>query len=180
MEEAEGGKQKFVPPVTATAQGKSVQAPPTREEYTIHAPDGISTADLELMKVAAQFVARNGKAFMTSLASKEEANPKFGFLRAKHSLHKFFMAMCAAYSKVLMPPDDLLITLKKDSLSKLPACSARSGGWNMSGSGIRRRKRSDDRRRRSGRRSCRRIGRPLWWWRRSSLNWVRRLGCHVR
>ena len=120
VEEAEGGKQKFVPPVTATAQGKSVQAPPTREEYTIHAPDGISTADLELMKVAAQFVARNGKAFMTSLASKEEADPKFGFLRAKHSLHKFFMAMCAAYSKVLMPPDDLLITLKKDSLSKLP------------------------------------------------------------
>ena len=121
VEEAEG-KQKFVPPVTGAdvTQGKSVQAPPTREQYTIHAPDGISTADLELMKVAAQFVARNGKAFMMSLASKEEANAKFGFLRAQNSLHNFFMTMCAAYSKVLMPPDNMLITLKKDSLSKLP------------------------------------------------------------
>lgn len=121
VEETEG-KQKFVPPVTAAdlKQGKSVQAPPTREQYTIHAPDGISTADLELMKVTAQFVARNGKSFMTSLASKEEANPKFAFLRAQHSLHKFFMTMCAAYSNVLMPPESLLITLKKDSLSKLP------------------------------------------------------------
>ena len=115
-------KQKFVPPVTAAAdgkQGKSGQAPPTGEQYTIHVPDGISTADLELMKVTAQFVARNGKAFLTSLASKEDS-PKFAFLKAQHSLHKFFMAICAAYSRVLMPPENLLITLKKDSLSKLP------------------------------------------------------------
>lgn len=128
--EAGAEKKKFVPPVTAVTSGSgggkegkkdaAAQGRPLGEQYTIHAPDGISTADFELMKVTAQFVARNGKAFMTSLASKEESNPQFAFLMSTHSLHKFFMTMCAAYSRVLMPPDNLLIMLKKDSLSKMP------------------------------------------------------------
>lgn len=93
--------------------------PPEDEFYTFHVPDGITTEDLDLMKITAQFVARNGKSFLTGLSSREHANPQYNFLKPTHSLFRFFTKMCDSYSKVLMPPKDLLPKLRKDQLSKM-------------------------------------------------------------
>ena len=115
--------KKFVPPVSAAADAADALdagKPPAPEQYTIHAPDGISTSDFELMKVSAQFVARNGKGFLTALSSEKASDPMFAFLKPTHSLHKFFMSMTGAYARVFSPPASLLIGLKKDALSKTP------------------------------------------------------------
>lgn len=106
-------KPTFLPPVQNDSE------PPETETYTLHVPDGITMADLELMKITAQFVARNGKSFLTGLMSKEKTNPRYNFLKPTHSLFKFFTKICDSYSKVLMPPKDLLIKIKKDEISKL-------------------------------------------------------------
>jgi splicing factor 3A subunit 1 len=68
-----------------------------------------------MVKLAAQFVARNGKGFMSGLQSREAANPLFAFLRPTHSLFGFFTALCDAYSRVLMPPKGTKDKLAKDA-----------------------------------------------------------------
>ena len=47
-----------------------------QEQYTIALPDGISAFDLDVIKLTAQFVARNGKSFLTGLTSREHLNPQ--------------------------------------------------------------------------------------------------------
>jgi hypothetical protein len=39
-------------------------------------PEGLTALDLDVIKLTAQFVARNGKAFLTGLAQREAANPQ--------------------------------------------------------------------------------------------------------
>jgi splicing factor 3A subunit 1 len=51
---------------------------PEEEQYTVHIPEGLTALDLDTMKLTAQFVARNGKSFLTGLASREHANPQVG------------------------------------------------------------------------------------------------------
>ncbi|KFM23650.1 putative splicing factor 3A subunit 1 [Auxenochlorella protothecoides] len=49
-------------------------------------------------RLTAAAVARNGKKFLTELASREHASPQFNFLKPTHSLFAFFTALCDAYS----------------------------------------------------------------------------------
>ena len=47
-----------------------------QEQYTLVLPDGITALDLDVIKLTAQFVARNGKSFLTGLTSREHTNPQ--------------------------------------------------------------------------------------------------------
>lgn len=78
-------------------------------------PEGMQALDLDTIRLTAQFVARNGKAFLTGLASKEHGNPHFNFLKPTNSFFGFFTALCDAYSKVLMPPKGLAEKLRRTS-----------------------------------------------------------------
>lgn len=61
----------------------------------------------EVIKLSAQFVARNGKHFYLGLLNREQRNPQFDFLKPQHYLHRFFNTLVDAYTKVLMPPHGL-------------------------------------------------------------------------
>lgn len=89
-----------------------------QEHYTVPLPDGITAFDLDVIKLTAQFVARNGKSFLTGLTSREHTNPQFSFLRPSHSMFTFFTALADAYSKVLMPPKSLAERLRRDATVK--------------------------------------------------------------
>lgn len=89
-----------------------VLEPPEAEQYTVRLPEGITGEELDIIKLTAQFVARNGKSFLTGLTSRENANPQFYFLRPTHSMFMFFTSLADAYSKVLMPPKGLMDKLK--------------------------------------------------------------------
>jgi splicing factor 3A subunit 1 len=111
-----------------------------QEQYTIALPDGISAFDLDVIKLTAQFVARNGKSFLTGLTSREHLNPQartcgciaacvlssdacfigpqFNFLKPTHSMFTFFTALADAYSKVLMPPKSLNKRLQNDATDR--------------------------------------------------------------
>ena len=75
-------------------------------------PEGLTALDLDTLRLTAQFVARNGKAFLTGLAGREAGNPHFNFLKPTHSLFGFFTALCDAYSRVRMPPKPLAAQLR--------------------------------------------------------------------
>ncbi|XP_071701557.1 probable splicing factor 3A subunit 1 [Rutidosis leptorrhynchoides] len=93
---------------------KKVLDPPEAEQYTIRLPEGITGEELDIIKLTAQFVARNGKSFLTGLTSRENNNPQFHFLKPTHSMFMFFTSLADAYSKVLMPPKGLTDKLKKN------------------------------------------------------------------
>ncbi|TKY50945.1 splicing factor 3A subunit 1 [Spatholobus suberectus] len=92
---------------------RKVLEPPEAEQYTVRLPEGITGEELDIIKLTAQFVARNGKSFLTGLTSREVNNPQFHFLKPTHSMFTFFTSLADAYSKVLMPPKGLSEKLKK-------------------------------------------------------------------
>ncbi|CAG9809329.1 unnamed protein product [Chironomus riparius] len=90
--------------------------PPRKFEF-IADPPSLSPLDLNIVKLTAQFVARNGKQFLTNLMNREQKNPEFDFLRPQHILFPYFARMIEQYTKILIPPKDVLKDIKAE-LSK--------------------------------------------------------------
>ncbi|XP_002739067.1 splicing factor 3A subunit 1-like [Saccoglossus kowalevskii] len=88
--------------------------PPPEYEFVAD-PPSISAYDLDVVKLTAQFVARNGRQFLTNLMNREQRNFQFDFLRPQHSLFHYFTKLVEQYTKVLIPPKDLMNKLKCDS-----------------------------------------------------------------
>lgn len=87
---------------------------PAEYEFIVD-PPSISAFDLDIVKLTAQFVARNGRQFLTNLMNREQRNYQFDFLRPQHSLFTYFTRMLEQYTKILIPPKDLMSKLKKES-----------------------------------------------------------------
>lgn len=56
-------------------------------------PPSIMAQDLDILKLTAQFVARNGRSFLSNLMKREAGNYQFDFLRPQHSLFHYFTCM---------------------------------------------------------------------------------------
>ncbi|KAJ2544891.1 SF3a splicing factor complex subunit, partial [Coemansia sp. RSA 1933] len=70
--------------------------------------------DLDVIKLTAQFVACNGRSFMTSLAQREQANYQFDFLSPTHSLFGYFRKLVEQYTMVYNQPEELRSRLSSD------------------------------------------------------------------
>lgn len=60
-------------------------------------------------------MARNGRQFLTNLMNREQRNSQFDFLRPQHSLFQYFTKLLEQYTKILIPPKDLMAKLSIDS-----------------------------------------------------------------
>lgn len=87
--------------------------PPPEFEFLIDAPS-IMPMDIDVIKLTAQFVARNGRPFLTNLMNKEQRNPMFDFLKPQHSHFNYFTRLVDQYTKILLPPKDLLDKMRKE------------------------------------------------------------------
>jgi splicing factor 3A subunit 1 len=63
---------------------------------------------VDTIKLTAQFVARNGKPFLTQLMGREQRNPMFDFLKPQHSHFQYFNKLVEQYTRLLLPPKDLV------------------------------------------------------------------------
>ncbi|CAG9818041.1 unnamed protein product, partial [Phaedon cochleariae] len=90
--------------------------PPPEFEF-IADPPSISALDLDIVKLTAQFVARNGRAFLTQLMNREQRNFQFDFLRPQHSLFQYFTKLLEQYTKVLIPPKSMQQRLRDEAKS---------------------------------------------------------------
>ncbi|KAF9036737.1 Pre-mRNA splicing factor PRP21 like protein-domain-containing protein [Panaeolus papilionaceus] len=87
--------------------------PPT-PEFTLDLPH-MNAVDLDIMKLTALFVARQGRRFLDSLAQREGRNYQFDFLRHNHSLFGYFNRLVEQYTKVIQPNKESLQQLKAQS-----------------------------------------------------------------
>lgn len=85
----------------APAQEKPAGPPkPPDFQFSARMPR-MSQKDLEIVRLTALFVAKNGRPFMTQLAQREASNPQFQFLIPNHTFHNFFQSMVDQYSILL-------------------------------------------------------------------------------
>jgi splicing factor 3A subunit 1 len=92
--------------------------PPGDYEFVAD-PPSISAIDLDIVKLTAQFVARNGRQFLSSLMTREQRNYQFDFLRPQHSLFQYFTKLLEQYTKVLIPPKDIAKKLGAEDRRKI-------------------------------------------------------------
>jgi len=96
---------------TAVAAGRAGETPAEEEKpkgppeplefhFSARMPN-ISAQDLEVVRLTALFVAKNGRPFMTTLSQRETGNYQFDFLRPNHSLHNFFQRLIDQYTTLL-------------------------------------------------------------------------------
>lgn len=78
-------------------------APPPEFHFSARMPN-INAQDLEVVRLTALFVAKNGRSFMTALSQKESRNYQFDFLRPQHSLYQFFSRLVDQYTELLQAP----------------------------------------------------------------------------
>jgi splicing factor 3A subunit 1 len=88
--------------------------PPKTFEFTAD-PSTINGFDLDILRLTALFVARNGRQFLTSLMNKEIRNFQFDFLKPQHSNFPYFTKLVEQYTKVILPPQDVDVELSKSS-----------------------------------------------------------------
>lgn len=126
-------------PATAARQQELLKAaapvelPPPRDpppdfEF-IADPPSISALELDIVKLTAQFVARNGRQFLTDLMKKEERNHQFDFLRPQHSLFQYFTRLLEQYTKVLLPPKELVSKLASEVRSGVLEQARSRAAW---------------------------------------------------
>ncbi|EGX90133.1 pre-mRNA splicing factor, putative [Cordyceps militaris CM01] len=61
----------------------------------------INQKDLDIIRLTALFVAKNGRQFMTQLAQREGGNAQFQFLIPNHTFHNFFQRIIDQYTTLL-------------------------------------------------------------------------------
>ena len=98
---------------TAVSAGRAGEAVPAQEPEKLKGPaappdfhfsarmPNISAQDLDVVRLTALFVAKNGRSFMTTLSQKETRNYQFDFLRPQHSLYQFFSRLVDQYTLLL-------------------------------------------------------------------------------
>merc|ERR1719491_621321 len=84
-------------------------------KYTVSLPNPMETAEIDLMKLTAQFVARNGKKFLSNLSSKESNNKEFEFLDPVHPVFPYFHKLVNAYCICIVPPQETMKNVKEDT-----------------------------------------------------------------
>ena len=90
-------------PVQAVSQKPKGPEPPPEFHFSARMPN-ISAQDLDVVKLTALFVAKNGRSFMTTLSQKQAGNYQFDFLRPQHSLHQYFSRLVDQYTDLIQAP----------------------------------------------------------------------------
>mmetsp|Transcript_2006 Transcript_2006/g.3640 ORF Transcript_2006/g.3640 Transcript_2006/m.3640 type:complete len:717 (+) Transcript_2006:90-2240(+) len=82
---------------------KDILIPPQQKYNVLLAPNNISLAQLEVIKLTAQFAALNGKngSFLRDLTVREWNNPFWGFLQPRHSHYAYFTQLIELYRRLL-------------------------------------------------------------------------------
>uniref|UniRef100_A0A060T0P9 ARAD1C10010p n=1 Tax=Blastobotrys adeninivorans TaxID=409370 RepID=A0A060T0P9_BLAAD len=88
-------------------------------EFEFSAPlPTISAQDLDVIKLTALYVARNGTQFQASLGHRESRNFQFDFLKPSHSLYPLFQSLVEQYKKTIEMPQWLKQRIDDDLAEK--------------------------------------------------------------
>ncbi|KAM0572120.1 hypothetical protein ACHAO2_007817 [Verticillium nonalfalfae] len=86
----------------AAAAAEKPKGPPKPADFQFSARmPRLSQKDLDVIRLTALFVAKNGRQFMTQLAQREAGSPQFHFLIPNHTFHNFFQHQVDQYTALL-------------------------------------------------------------------------------
>lgn len=111
-EEEKKKRKEQLKALTMGEKKKKAVKPPPPDQFVVNHPY-IAPMDMDIIKLTAQFVARNGQKFLIGLTQRESRNPQFDFLKPTHALFGYFTSLVDAYTKCLMPNKDEIDRLKK-------------------------------------------------------------------
>ncbi|CAK7223093.1 SF3a splicing factor complex subunit [Sporothrix bragantina] len=99
-----GGDAAAQPGGAAAGGTPAAEAPkgpekPPDYEFSARLPI-MNAKDLDVLRLAASFVAVHGRPFLTQLMQREVNNAQFQFLLPNHSLHNYFQHMVEQYTKI--------------------------------------------------------------------------------
>ncbi|KAF8475580.1 Pre-mRNA splicing factor PRP21 like protein-domain-containing protein [Kalaharituber pfeilii] len=109
LEEIRAGRGTIVSagragPVAAAPEPEKPKGPEEPPEFKFSARmPNISAQDLDILRLTALFVAKNGRQFMTTLSQREARNYQFDFLRPNHSFYQYFTRLVDQYTELLAP-----------------------------------------------------------------------------
>ena len=106
----------MIKPVQKPVPAKPIPKELPAFEFVTDTPT-LAAQDLDILKLTALFVARNGRQFMNSLLQHESRNYQFDFLRSSHPLFAFFTKLVEQYTLVLIPKN-VTQKLKKSIANK--------------------------------------------------------------
>jgi len=112
-EEEKKKRKEQLKMLTMGEKKKKVAKPPAPDQFVVNHPY-IAPMDMDIIKLTAQFVARNGQKFLIGLTQRESRNPQFDFLKPTHALFGYFTSLVDAYTKCLLP--------NKEEVQKLRRC----------------------------------------------------------
>lgn len=95
-------KKEQMKALTMGEKRKKAAKPPPPDQFVLNHPY-IAPMDMDIIKLTAQFVARNGQKFLIGLTQRESRNPQFDFLKPTHALFGYFTSLVDSYTKCLMP-----------------------------------------------------------------------------
>ena len=119
---AEGAGVTTAAATTQPVKPKAPSITPVEPPKLLHTgvkPVGAAPLDVDVIQLTAQFVALNGRAFLTGIATRESKNPQFDFLKPTNHLFSSFTALVDAYSKCLKPPEEVKESLAADGADSL-------------------------------------------------------------
>jgi splicing factor 3A subunit 1 len=125
-------QEKAQPETGATesrqAQGTGGDAKPRDFAFSTKLPP-ISAQDLDILRLTARFVAKNGRNLIATLSQRESRNFQFDFLRSNHALYPYFNSLVQQYVQVLAPPrmmQETLAQAAKDRQVVFDRCAGRA------------------------------------------------------
>ncbi len=108
-------ERTYPAPRESETEGLPLPAPGALQSiYSIKPPRVHHPWDLDVVKLVALFVARNGRNFLSGLQTREGRNPQFDFLKPTHPLFPSFQAHIEAYSNIVVQPKDLVSKYKEE------------------------------------------------------------------
>jgi splicing factor 3A subunit 1 len=98
--------------------GEETKEPEEPEKEKIEEPAklewllGVDTAtvpplEFELIRLVAQYVAKNGRSFQMGLWNRESRNPQFGFLNDRHPLNDLYQTFVDCYSRIIVADESV-------------------------------------------------------------------------
>lgn len=92
----------------ADVQFKPSREKPTKDPltyvYDLSVPPTMTAVEFDIIKLMAQYVAKNGKQFLYQISARENRNPQFEFLKLHHRHFQFFSKLTELYSRILEAP----------------------------------------------------------------------------
>ena len=85
---------------------------PTPDMFSVPQPN-IPGTELDIIKISAQFVAKNGQKFLNDLIRREKDNPQFDFMKPQHTLFGYFTFLVGCYAKILNNKNEIMTKIEK-------------------------------------------------------------------